>query len=435
MKTGLADRVRAVIGGSNAAGRSPDHASTVYRTDAPPAPETIVPSAQQSLGGTWFDEQRRCLVVERSFDSATRHGSADVGTCARWIDESRAGAALFATGVPSTPRFAFFDLETTGLSGGAGTLAFLVGCGWFDGGALRIRQFLMVSPVHERALLDGVSRELAQANVLVSFNGKSFDAPLLEARCMYHRLPWTRDDAAHLDALHAARRFWGPRRATAADAALPSDGCTLTALEREVLGYRRRGDVPRLEIPARYFRFLRTGDPQPLAAVLDHNRLDLLTLAALTARLLWLTAGGAARAANAREAYALGVTYARAGRTACADGCFRRAIELSRAPAGAVDPLRIDACRALAILARRDRRFGEAAAFWRQVVSARGCPAAYRREAAEALAIHHEHRVRDLEAAKAFAMESLLNEPRPRWNAAVQYRLARIERKMNGKLM
>ena len=190
-------------------------------------------------------------------------------------------ASLLTGGAPARPPFVFLDLETTGLSGGAGTYAFLVGCACFaDDGSFVVRQHLMISPAGEPAMLRAVSAELEAAGALVSFNGKSFDAPMLETRYLFHRLPWPAGGLAHVDALHPSRHFWGD-----------AGGCSLTVLESQVLGARRTGDVSGMEIPARYFQFLRTGDARPLEAVLEHNRLDLLSLAGLTSRLL-ATAGG-----------------------------------------------------------------------------------------------------------------------------------------------
>ena len=188
--------------------------------------------------------------------------------------------------------------------------------------------------------------------------------------------------------------------------------------------------MPGFEIPARYFQFVRTGDARPLAAVLEHNRLDLLSLAALTARLLHLARAGPDAARDAREALALGRVYARAGLDERARDALRHAIDRCRSPRGAFDPIRIDALRALALACRRARRYDEAAACWRQLLEIRGCPPPIAREATEALAIHHEHRVRDLAAAKAFALRSAGSGPRPGLDAAAQHRLARIERKM-----
>ncbi len=351
-------------------------------------------------------------------DPDGRHGRDAVGTLADWVHDGTPDAVLFAGGAPAAAPFVFFDLETTGLSGGAGTHAFLVGCARFDGDrAFVTKQFLLTQPAHERTLLNVVAEELGGAGALVSFNGKSFDAPMLDTRYLFHRVEWSVAGIPHVDALHPARRFW------------PGD-CSLVALERQMLGARRRGDVPQAEIPARYFQFIRSGDARPLAAVLEHNRLDLLTLAALTARLLRLVRLGPAAARDAREAYALGTTYARAGLDVRARECFAQAIAMSPAPAGAFDAVRLESLRALALAWRRARDFEKAAACWRQLLETRGCPPAMHREAAEALAIHHEHRLRDLDTAKAFALRSLIDEPRPAWTQAVQHRLARLDRKL-----
>ena len=220
-----------------------------------------------------------------------------------------------------------------------------------------------------------------------------------------------------------------------ASPALREHACSLIALEREILGVRRTGDVPGFEIPGRYFQFVRTGDARPLAAVLEHNRLDLLTLAALTARLLHLARTGPDAARDAREALALGHVYARAGLDDRARDAFRHALGRCRSPRGAFDPLRIEALRLLALAWRRARRHDEAASCWRELLEIRGCPPAVVREATEALAIHHEHRVRDLAAAQAFALRVLetAEGERPAGPQRSQHRLARLDRKMGSK--
>jgi tetratricopeptide (TPR) repeat protein len=173
-----------------------------------------------------------------------------------------------------------------------------------------------------------------------------------------------------------------------------------------------------------------------MVAVLEHNRLDLLTLAALTAKLLQLVRLGPEAAQNSREAYALGTTYARAEMDERARDCFARAVAMSSAPPDAFDSVRLESLRALALMWRRARQFDNAAACWRKLIDTRGCPPAMHREAAEALAIHHEHRVHDLDAAKAFALKSLSDEARPAWTQAVQHRLARLDRKLSvGRLL
>jgi len=417
----LADRIRGIVKQNVV---SKPVASGFSRTSGSPEAghhvgSETTPDIEHVLGGEWRDPcGARCFVVERRMDPARRHGCDTIGTFADWVHDGTPDAVLFAGGAPVAAPFVFFDLETTGLNGGAGTHAFLVGCARFDPDRSFVtKQFLLTRPAHERTLLDVVAGELGAAGALVSFNGKSFDAPMLDTRYLFHRVDWSVAGIPHVDALHPARRFW------------PGD-CSLAALERQTLGARRRGDVPQAEIPARYFQFVRTGDARPLAAVLDHNRLDLLTLAALTARLLRLVRLGPAAARDAREVYALGTTYARAGFDARARDCFAQAAAMSPAPPGAFDAVRLESVRALALAWRHAREFEKAAACWRQLLDTRGCPPAVHREAAEALAIHNEHRLRDLDAAKTFALRSLMDEPRPAWAQAVQYRIARLERKM-----
>ena len=288
------------------------------------------------------------------------HGKERIGALAERLALAAAEAPLFTGGAAARPPFVFFDLETTGLSGGAGTLAFLVGCAWFeeDGGFVT-RQFLLARHADERPLLQAVATELARAGALVSFNGKSFDAPLLEGRYLFHRLGWRGREMPHVDVLHPARRFWKPRQVTPAFGT--SEGCSLQALERQIVGARRHGDVPGFEIPARYFQFIRSGDARPLTAVLEHNRLDLLTLAALTARLLHMARSGPAAIADPREALALGHVYARGGLEARGRDSYRRALERCRSPRGAYDPIRLEALRALALAHRRARQHEQAA--------------------------------------------------------------------------
>ena len=189
------------------------------------------------------------------------------------------------------------------------------------------------------------------------------------------------------------------------------------------------GDVPGFEIPGRYFQFVRSGDAGPLVDVLEHNRLDLLSLAALTARLLHLVRVGPGDARDAQEMLALGRVYERAGLDARARQAFEGAVEMG----GRADTT-IDALRALGLSLRRSRRYMEAAACWRRLLDEPGCPRHIACEASEAMAIHHEHRVRDLAAARTFALRSLENVERgrpPARTEAVVRRLARIARKID----
>jgi hypothetical protein len=325
-------------------------------------------------------------------------------------------------GVPGGPLL-FLDLETTGLAGGAGTYAFLVGCGWFDGGLFRIRQFVLTSFTAERALLEDAAALMRGAGVLVTYNGKTFDAPLLDTRFLFHRLAAPCAGLTHLDLLHPARRLWRP--SVDPHVAEGSASCRLSLMEQSILGHVREDDVPGFEIPSRYFQFVRSGDARKLDGVLEHNRLDLLALAMLTARAAQLLHEGASAARNAREALGLGCLYERAGMISEAGACFARAIDLE------ADVLtHVEALRSFAMLCRRERRYVDAAAAWRRMLTMRGCPPRLAQEATEALAVHHEHRARDLATARYFAVQSLrFNVSRSRVHA-VHHRLARIDRKL-----
>jgi hypothetical protein len=176
---------------------------------------------------------------------------------------------------------------------------------------------------------------------------------------------------------------------------------------------------------------LRTGDATPLRRVLEHNRLDLLTLASLTARAINLVRMGSEHVSHPREALALGRIYARAGFEARARLAYQRAVELSQPEASS--EIRVEALRFLARAMRRSRRYDEAVSCWQQILESPCCEGHVASEANEALAIHHEHRVRDLASAHTFALRSLKNDTHPAWNEAVRRRLARIQRKMERK--
>jgi len=418
----LSDRIRGIVAGHQGAPQSAQ--SAISNTPRLAISNRQLAIDQQLpigvLAGGWRGD---VFVIEHRFEPPMRHGAETVGVVADRTAGAAAQAPWFAGGAPARAPFVFFDLETTGLSGGAGTLPFLVGCGRFDDRAFVVRQFLLTTVQDEKAMLGAVGELLGGAGALVSFNGKSFDAPLLETRHLFHRLAWIGSRVPHLDVLHPARRFWN------------LEDCSLLTLERQIVGARRTGDVSGFEIPSRYFHFLRTGDARALTAVIEHNRLDLLTLAVLTSRLLHLARVGPLEARTPREALALGHVFARAGLDVHAREAFERSISLCAAPEGAFDRTRVAALRALALAWRRAREFDRAAEVWGRLLQVRGCPPQMAREATEALAIHHEHRRRDLASARTFALRSLSVDSMAgrlgtTWTRAVQHRLARIDRKL-----
>jgi len=216
----------------------------------------------------WFDartdvtEHGTVLVVERSVAIATET------------------AELLRLHEPA----AYFDTETTGLSTGAGTVIFLAGVARLVGGRVTVRQYLLPDYPYEPPLLRAVAADLASSTRIVTYNGRTFDLPMLVARLTVHGLfrEQAALPAAHDDLLPDARRLF--RR--------PLGGARLADVESGVLGVRRTSDCPGSEVPTRYFGYLRGGSPDILADVLDHNFQDVVSLVLLEAELCRLRAGG-----------------------------------------------------------------------------------------------------------------------------------------------
>ena len=313
----------------------------------------------------------------------------------------------------------FLDIETTGL-GGAGAMAFLVATGRFEGGCFVLRQYLALSPAEEGALLDALLADarIDDGPVLVTYNGHLFDAPMLDQRATMHRRRAGFDSLRHIDLLRPARTLYR--------GLLPS--CRLSVVEAEVLALTRPGDeVPGGEVPAWYFRFLRSGDARCLLPLISHNALDVLALGGLLARLSAL-----ARAEKTPEsgidALALGRLFAERGRPERALACLAAAVR-TLAPSLARD----DALMRLAALHKRRGRRDLAEPLWRELAAR---PAAASLRARVELAMYYEHHRRDFALADGevgAAMEivdgTLARNGDPtaaRWRESLAHRRARI---------
>ncbi len=472
----LASRLRSIVRPA-----SPPRRELVYEPDPGYQATLDVEAMGTMLGGRPLPTPfGACLAIDRRYEADRFHGDVRIEDCElrdtaglQLLDPELFGPGS-STGTPDrapvTPplrRTLFIDLETTGLSGGAGTMAFLVGCGYFDLGAFQVRQFLLPSHAAERALLAAVAEFFAGADLIVTYNGKTFDLPVMETRWLFHRMSPPLEGVPHFDMLHPARRLWRSRaaaiaghhagfapptpvRRTVGGSSWPASGrrlgaaghhetrgddeedsscCRLSTLERLLFDVRRIGDVPGLEVPGRFFSFVRSGDPRPLEPVLEHNRLDLVSLAAVTARAARLAQDGPDACRDCSEALALGRVYERAGWFERADTCYRRATQSD------AREVRAEALYRLGLRYRRDRRFEEAAEVWRTVLAwteecrGRTQLEQLRRFAAEALAIHLEHRRRDLPGAREHALFAL-DESHSRRADGVRHRISRIDRKL-----
>jgi hypothetical protein len=314
----------------------------------------------------------------------------------------------------------FLDIETTGL-GGAGAIAFLVATARLEAGAFVLRQYLALGPEEEAALLEALIEDARPERdpVLVTYNGRGFDAPMLDGRMTMHRRRGGFEVLRHLDLLAVARTLYRGLLAS----------CRLSAVEVEMLGITRPGDeVPGGEVPAWYFRFLRTRDWRYLEPIVRHNELDVVALGGLLARLAEL-ATDAVALAHGGEALAFARLLARRGRVDEACAGLERALA-ALAPSTARD----DALLRLAALHKRAGRRDLAEPLWAEL-AARPGPA--RIGAQVELAKYYEHERRDYARASA-AVEAALTvveRMRPasdteRWHAALAHRRARVARKL-----
>jgi hypothetical protein len=246
-----------------------------------------------------------------------------------------------------------------------------------DGERFRVRQYFMRDYHEEPALLHALGAELRRFDRLVTFNGKMFDVPLLDSRFRLSRERFPLADAPHLDLLHPARRLWKARL----------ESCRLQSLEAALMGLRRAGDIPGEEIPQVYFDWVRRRDARMLARVFEHNRQDIVSLAALAVLACqWVEEG---RAEDPRDVFSLARVLERARLFDRSEAEYRRALDLG--PGALRGP-------ALLRLAWRAKRAGEperAAVLWMEAGGA-GEPEGWRE-----LAMHHEHRTRDLDEALA----------------------------------
>lgn len=328
------------------------------------------------------------FVYAERFASDHLHGQAPIRPAAS-LDMMSAWAADARLRELPLEAFAFLDTETSGLAGGTGTYAFLVGVGRFTTeGDFLLQQFFMRDPSEEGALLEGLAGFLAPAQALVTFNGKAFDAPLLTTRYRMHRMPVPFKDFSHLDLLPLARRLWRDRLESRA----------LKYLEENILqAPRTTEEVPGYEIPWLYFDYLRTGDARPLKGVFYHNAMDVVALAALMSHTAAMLADPFHEMIqHGLDVIALARLYEDLGQWDTAARLFERGLQMSL---GAGDFSH--AIKRLSVLQKRRGDFEQATHLWEQA-AAEGHIYAH-----VELAKFYEHRKRDPKTALKWTKSAL----------------------------
>jgi len=351
------------------------------------------------LGDLWMRERR--------YEPGALHGTAEIMAGLGLAGEEAALIAL-DEGLRSFDmrRSTFLDVETTGLSLGTGTIAFLVGLGWFADGGFCVRQLFVDRIENEPAVLGAMIEALGPRPMLVTFNGKSFDVPVLRSRLTLCRMDADLGGAGHLDLLHASRRLWKRR----------IGDCSLDSCERAVLGLEREGDVPGELIPEIFLEYLQTGSPGRIPDVFHHNLLDVVSMAALAGRMSELVQSRSC--GDMDDVVSLAHVRLRHGEREGAEKDF------ACAAGSTSSDHRIESNLALAILARRRGEHALAASLLVRVLEDDPDHAA----AHLMLAKIHEHNLKDIPRALEHAR---LAEEAEGVEASTR-RIARLNRRLSG---
>jgi hypothetical protein len=374
-----------------------------------PAPEPVA----RVVGGEVLETAEGPIVrVRQAFPWSHRHGRCPLAGGTGLSPDVLALLSPREARLPEGRPLLFLDTETTGLAGGTGTYAFLVGVGLVERDAIVVEQYFMRDFDEEPALLAALAPHLTEASAVVTFNGTGFDLPLLETRFVLGRRRWP--DLVHVDLLAPARRVWS--------GALGD--CRLPTLERDVLGVLREDDVPGWEIPSRFFAYLRDRQAGRLQPIFAHNRDDVLSLVAL---LGWFTQALAAEPPRLGpdELAGLGRLWERVDAERSA-AYYHAALD-----AGLVGPGAHWVRLRLAWWEKRRARWEIARALWEAATRAE----AFDPRPWEELAKFHEHRRRDVAAARDLVRAALDLAQNARASARVVdafvYRLARLQRRLD----
>jgi uncharacterized protein YprB with RNaseH-like and TPR domain len=386
--------------------------------DLPPPQPRQVNSIEQVLPGRFhMTPLGETFIVETTYPPGYHHGraplttTASLASIAEWLNEPRLTQS-------ETGGLVFLDCETTGLSGGTGTYAFLVGIGRFEGQGFRLTQVFMRDPVEEPAALAALTDLLQPLEALVTFNGKAFDAPLLKARYIVngHTVPFS--TAAHLDLLPLARRLWRERLESRA----------LGSLETHILGATRtEEDIPGWLIPQMYFDYLQSGDARQLKGIFYHNAMDVVAMVALLSHIAHLLDQPFVFAVeHGLDLIAIGRLFEDLGRLDDAARLYERGLEYQVS-----EEIFRETLRRLSFVQRRRGAILAAVELWREAARGRQIYAFIE------LAKYYEHKVRDhAEAARqtrtALAIVNAPDFPRAargRWIKDLEHRLMRLEAK------
>jgi len=385
-----------------------------HSIDVPPRSAVFLPSQQGALcGEERYNAYGTFFLSQQDHEGSHYHGRWSI----RELSEPDMSMAALLTRNPHLAQLSiadglFLDVETTGLAGGTGTIAFLIGLGWFEGASFVTNQIFARDFSEERAALACLLELATEKRFLVTFNGKAFDVKLLATRFIMNRLSDTLSVIPHLDLLHPSRRLLGHRL----------ENSRLMTIEEAIVGLRREGDIPGSEIPERYFSWLRKRDESLLKDVFEHNRLDVISMAAITYQLT-KTLGPDPMAVQAqhRDLQAAARLMIERRRLPEARRILEKLVDANNRPVSR------DARQMLSLLYKRLNLWEEATAIWATML--REDPDDF--FALEELAKWYEHRCRDIGRAIELVGDAI-NRCRCRSESeedAFAYRFERLKKK------
>ncbi|MFO7889006.1 MAG: ribonuclease H-like domain-containing protein [bacterium] len=319
----------------------------------------------------------------------------------------------------------FVDTETTGLAGGTGTVPFLIGIGYFSDQGFCIDQYMMRDYHEEAALLHALESRFQEAEFIVSYNGKSYDLNILSTRLILNRIDSYLNDLHHFDLLHTVRRIWGARLRD----------CSLTNIEQKILKFFRDDDIPGYLIPHVYFDYINSGNGQKMIQVFEHNRLDILTLAVLTARTAKIHLDPEQFLKHPRDFFSIAKSLESIGEFRKASLCYKKALQHQLMHSDKEQIL-----YRLGYLFKRSRNWSQANKTWEYIIK----HYTHSLTAYEELAKYYEHKTRNYKKASDFVHKALkhieiLQELKGDYlylntRAEFEYRLNRLRRKGLHKL-
>jgi uncharacterized protein len=263
------------------------------------------------------NDQGSCFIVEKRYPITHLHGGYQLNRALHLREDILRKLCPGIKAGMGIGDMLFLDTETTGLSGGAGTVAFLIGIGFFDGDSFILRQYLMRDYDEEPSMLESLNGVLARYKGLVTFNGKAFDWNLIQTRHTFNRMRPLLKDPVHIDLLFPARKLWK----------LKLESCRLASLEENILGEVRVDDIPGAMIPSIYFKYLEDRDTGQLVKVIRHNELDILSMASLLTRITEMLENPSLHTDGAHELLGVGSIYESSGEEKGMLECYEQCLQ------------------------------------------------------------------------------------------------------------